>query len=93
LKQAARIKRHSPHTIFSEMRQTLTGRHTEVVHLVIPTDRPVCLDLFSGGGGAAYGYMHAGFRVICIDNNPAHAKALGKIGAEFHCMDWAELVI
>jgi DNA (cytosine-5)-methyltransferase 1 len=32
--------------------------------------RPVLLDLFCGAGGAAMGYMRAGFKVIGIDRNP-----------------------
>ncbi len=31
------------------------------------TKRPILLDLFSGGGGAAMGYFLAGFRVIGVD--------------------------
>jgi DNA (cytosine-5)-methyltransferase 1 len=32
--------------------------------------RPLCYDVFSGAGGAGYGYQQAGFRVIGIDNRP-----------------------
>lgn len=32
--------------------------------------RPVCLDLFCGGGGAAMGYWRAGFDVIGVDIAP-----------------------
>jgi DNA (cytosine-5)-methyltransferase 1 len=52
--------------------------------------RPVVLDLCSGSGGAAAGYARAGYRVICIDNDPRHARALDKLGIEFHCLDWAK---
>jgi DNA (cytosine-5)-methyltransferase 1 len=48
------------------------------------------LDLFSGSGGAAVGYRLAGYRVICIDSDLRHAKALAWLGIEFHCLDWAE---
>lgn len=33
-------------------------------------DRPLLYDVFSGAGGAGYGYQQAGFRVIGIDNRP-----------------------
>ena len=33
-------------------------------------DKPVCLDLFCGAGGASAGYAAAGFRVIGMDINP-----------------------
>ena len=32
--------------------------------------RPTLLDLFCGGGGAAFGYYLAGFRVVGVDINP-----------------------
>ena len=32
--------------------------------------RPLLYDVFSGAGGAAKGYMNAGFRVIGVDNKP-----------------------
>lgn len=34
------------------------------------TDKPVCLDLYCGAGGAAVGYARAGFYVIGIDKEP-----------------------
>lgn len=40
---------------------------------VIPrpaTDKPICLDLYCGAGGAAMGYARAGFYVIGIDRKP-----------------------
>jgi DNA (cytosine-5)-methyltransferase 1 len=37
-------------------------------------DRPIVLDVFCGGGGAAKGYVDAGFRVIGIDNDPLMLK-------------------
>jgi DNA (cytosine-5)-methyltransferase 1 len=35
-----------------------------------PLARPRLLDLFSGAGGVALGYWHAGFDVIGVDLNP-----------------------
>jgi DNA (cytosine-5)-methyltransferase 1 len=49
--------------------------------------RPVLLDLFSGGGGAAEGYRRAGFRVIGVDIED-HSRAFARIGCEFHRMTW-----
>ena len=34
------------------------------------TNRPILLDLFAGGGGAAMGYYLAGFQIVGIDNRP-----------------------
>jgi DNA (cytosine-5)-methyltransferase 1 len=51
--------------------------------------QPVLLDLFSGGGGAAKGYMDAGFVVIGIDSED-HCRAAGRIGFEFHRMGLRE---
>ena len=48
------------------------------------------LDLFSGSGGAAVGYLLAGYRVICIDSDPWHGKVLARLGIQFHCLDWTE---
>jgi DNA (cytosine-5)-methyltransferase 1 len=53
-------------------------------------NRPVVLDLFSGSGGAAMGYLLAGYRVICIDSDPRHGKVLARLGIEFHGLDWTE---
>ena len=38
------------------------------------TDRPTCLDLFCGAGGASMGLSQAGYEVTGIDNNPKRAK-------------------
>lgn len=45
--------------------------------------RPALLDLFSGAGGAAYGYRQAGFCVLGIDTKPQPRYA----GCRFHCAD------
>jgi DNA (cytosine-5)-methyltransferase 1 len=37
-------------------------------------DRPVWLEFFAGEGGAAMGIDRAGFRVVCVDNDPKVAK-------------------
>jgi DNA (cytosine-5)-methyltransferase 1 len=57
---------------------------------VSPPEVLTALEVFSGGGGAAWGLVKAGFRrVICIDNGN-HAATLAKLGpaVEFHRMDW-----
>jgi DNA (cytosine-5)-methyltransferase 1 len=51
--------------------------------------QPVLLDLFGGGGGAAEGYRRAGFRVISVDLAD-HSRALGRLGIEFHQLDWRD---
>ena len=43
------------------------------------------LDLFSGGGGAAMGYHHAGFEVVGIDNQPQRSAASTSAPARFAC--------
>lgn len=50
--------------------------------------RPLLVDIFCGGGGAAEGYRRAGFDVIGIDIAD-HGKSFSRIG-EFHQMDWAQ---
>jgi DNA (cytosine-5)-methyltransferase 1 len=37
-------------------------------------DRPVWLEFFAGEGGTAMGIHRAGFRVVCVDNDPKVAK-------------------
>jgi DNA (cytosine-5)-methyltransferase 1 len=37
-------------------------------------DRPVWLEFFAGEAGTAMGIHRAGFRVVCVDNNPKVAK-------------------
>lgn len=51
-------------------------------------ESPVLLDLFSGGGGAALGYVRAGFRVIGVDA-ANHSKSYSRLGEFFHG-DWEE---
>lgn len=42
----------------------------------MPADRPIAVDLFSGGGGFGRGFELAGFRVVvAVDNYPPAAKS------------------
>lgn len=52
----------------SPERQTLADQNasTSPLHAVVSW-RPRLLDLFSGAGGAAIGYVLAGFEVVCVD--------------------------
>ena len=49
--------------------------------------KPLVIDVFCGDGGAARGYIAAGFDVIGIDLDPNHGK---RYPGEFRAGDWRE---
>lgn len=60
-------------------------RSVEQVHCDVTTlPRPICLDLFCGGGGAARGLIQAGFATVVGVDNADHRKSYERVdGATF----------
>lgn len=56
------------------------------------TNKPVCLDLFCGAGGAAMGYFRAGYYIIGVDNQAQPNYPFEFCQADFREIDIPEWV-